>query len=160
MRCFADDTISYSYLPEMIPNLEKLEESIQIMSDWFSENILKTNTDKCHLITSSKVPVNFQISNIKGTSESWVKLLDIHIENRLNFDYHLSQVCKKASKKLHASARIFKYVETSKRRVLINFFITSQFSYCPLIWMFHGRRIEHMINKIPERALRLIYPFD
>ena len=90
MRCFADDTISYSYLPEMIPNLENLEKSIQIMSDCFSENILKTNADKCHLIASSKVPVNFQISNIKGTSESWVKLLDIHIENRLNFDYHLS----------------------------------------------------------------------
>ena len=66
---------------------------------------------------------------------------------------------KKASKKQHALARIFKYVETSKRRVLANSFIASQFSYCPLIWMFHGRKMEHRVN-IHERALRLIYPSD
>ena len=130
------------------------------MFDWFSENFLKANADKCHLIASSKVPVDIQISDIKVTSESRVKLLGIHIDNRLNFDYHVSQLCKKASKKLHALAGIFKYVETSKRRVLVNSFIKSQFSYCPLIWMFHSRRMERRINKINQRALRLIYPSD
>ena len=130
------------------------------MFDWFSENFLKANADKCHLIASSKVPVDIQISDIKVTSESRVKLLGIHIDNRLNFDYHVSQLCKKASKKLHVLAAIFKYVETSKRRVLVNSFITSQFSYCPLIWMFHSRRMERRINKIHQRALRLIYPSD
>ena len=69
-----------------------------------------------------------------------------------------SQLCKNAVKKLHALARVFKYLETSKRRVHVNSFITSQFSYCPLIWMFHCRKIEHRINKIHERALCLIYP--
>ena len=106
------------------------------------------------------MPVDIQISDIKVTSKSRIKLLGIHRDNRLNFDYHVSQLCKKASKKLHALARIFKYVETSKRRVLVNSFITSQFSYCPLIWMFHSRKMEHSINKIHERALRLIYPSD
>ena len=58
-----------------------------------------------------------------------MNILSTHIDNRLNFDYHVSQLCKKASKKLHALARIFKYVETSKPRVFVNSFITSQFSY-------------------------------
>ena len=132
----------------MIHVLEKIEKGIQS----------KANTDKCHLTASSKGPVDIQISDIKVTSKSRIKLLGIHRDNRLNSDYHVSQLCKKASKKLHALARIFKYVETSKRRVLVNSFITSQFSYCPLIWMFHSRRMEHRINKIHESALRLIYP--
>ena len=136
----------------MVAILEKLEKGIQSMFDWFSEDFLKANADKCHLIASSKVPADIQISDIKVTSQSRDKLLAIHIDNRLNFDYHVSQLCKKASKKLHALTRIFKYVETSKHRVLVNFFITSQFSYCPLIWMFHSRRMEHRINKIDERA--------
>ena len=34
-------------------------------------------------------------------------------------------------------------------------FITSQFSYCPLVWMFHSRTLNNRINKIHERALRL-----
>ena len=127
------------------------------------KKLLKANADKSHLIASSKVPVAIQISqifDIKVTSESRVKLLGIHMDNRLNFDYHVSQLGKKASKKLQVLARIFKYVETSKRSVLVNSFITSQFSYCPLIWMFHSRRMEQRTNKIHERALRLTYPSD
>ena len=36
-------------------------------------------------------------------------------------------------------------------------FIASQFSYCPLIWMFHSRTLNNRINDIHERALRLTY---
>ena len=39
-------------------------------------------------------------------------------------------------------------------------FITSQFQYCPLIWMFHGRQLNKKINKIQERALRITYKDD
>ena len=83
-----------------------------------------------------------------------------YTDNRLNFHYHVSQVCKKASKKLYALAATFKYVETSKRRVLVNSFITSQFTSCTIIWMFHSRRMRQRINKIHERALRRIYLSD
>ena len=109
---FADDTTLYICLPEMITILEKLEKGIQNMFDWFSENFLKTNADKYHLIVSSKVPVDTQMCDIKVTNESRVILLDIDIDNRLDFDYHVSRLCKKACEKLRALARIFKYVET------------------------------------------------
>ena len=36
-------------------------------------------------------------------------------------------------------------------------FITSQFNYCPLAWMFHNRTLNNKINKLHERALRLVY---
>ena len=36
-------------------------------------------------------------------------------------------------------------------------FVTSQFSYCPLIWMFHSRRLNNKINSIHERALKITY---
>ena len=36
-------------------------------------------------------------------------------------------------------------------------FITSQFSYCSLIWMLHSRTLNNRINNIRERALRLTY---
>ena len=46
----------------------------------------------------------------------------------------------------------------SRRKLLANAFILSQFSYCPVIGMFHSRAMEHRINRIQERTLRLIYP--
>ena len=90
-------------------------------------------------------------------SEEKVKLLGIHIGNRLNFDYHISQLSKKAGKKLHALTRVFKYMDISQRKLISNAFIMPQFSCCPLIWMFHSRAMEHRINRIHERTLRLIY---
>ena len=64
----------------------------------------------------------------------------------------------KAGKKLHALTRVFKYMNISLRKLIANAFIMSQFSYCPLIWMFHSRAMKHRINRIHERTLRLIYP--
>ena len=34
-------------------------------------------------------------------------------------------------------------------------FITSQLSYCPLVWMFHSRSLNSKIDSIHERALRI-----
>ena len=42
----------------------------------------------------------------------------------------------------------------------MNTFIQSQFNYCPLIWMFHCRTINNKINRLHERALRLVYKND
>ena len=124
---FADDTTPYTLLPEMIPILEKLEKGKQNMFEWFSWNFLKVIADKCDLIASSKLPVeiNQLIFDIKVTSESMVKILGIYLDKRLNFDYHVIKLCIKAIKKLHVLARVFKYVETSNRRVLANSFITT-----------------------------------
>ena len=44
-----------------------------------------------------------------------------------------------------------------KLRTVMNAFFTSQFAYCPLIWMFHNRTLNNRINKLQERALRLVH---
>ena len=45
----------------------------------------------------------------------------------------------------------------SKRRNLMNSFITSQFNYCPLVSMFHSHSINNTINRLHERVLRIVY---
>ena len=70
---------------------------------------------------------------------------------------NVSQLCKRAGKKAHALTRVFKYMKISELKLISNAFMMSQFSCCPLIWMFHSRAMEHRINRIHERTLRLIY---
>ena len=36
-------------------------------------------------------------------------------------------------------------------------FIESQFSYCPLVWMFSSRKMNKRINFIHEMSLRIVY---
>ena len=130
---FAGDNTPYSCLSNMISVLGQLKGGIDKIFDWFKKNFLEGNADKCHLITSSKSPVGVENANMTIMSQEKVKLLGIHIDNRLNFDYHISQLCKKAGKKLHALTRVFKYMDISQRKLTANAFIMSQFSYCPLL---------------------------
>ena len=95
--------------------------------------------------------VGIGVANMTIMSEEKVKLLGIHIDSRLNFDYHISQLCKKDGKKLLALTRVFKYMGISQRKLIANAFIMSQFSYCPLIWMFHSQAMELRINRTHEK---------
>ena len=79
------------------------------------------------------------------------------IGTKLSFENHVSYLCKKASQKLHALARIANYMDVSKRKCLMKVFVTSQLNYCPLIWIFHSRELNNRINRIHEQALRLVY---
>ena len=58
---------------------------------------------------------------------------------------------------MHALARISTYMEKPQLELTITTFIMSHFSYCPLVWMFHDRASNNKINKIHERALRIIH---
>ena len=79
------------------------------------------------------------------------------IDSDLKFDIHVNNLCKKATQKLNALARISGYMDSSKKRTIMKAFITSHFSYCRLVWMFHSRELNNKINRIHESSLRLVY---
>ena len=70
---------------------------------------------------------------------------------------HIQKVCKQASNKLHALARISKFLTDQQRIILMKSFVISQFNYCPITWMYCQRQSNNLINKIHERALRIAY---
>ena len=80
------------------------------------------------------------------------KILGVYFDNKLNFNQHVDKLCKKASHKLHALARVSVSMSCRQKKQIMNAFITSQFGYCPLIWMFHNRKMLKQINRIHERA--------
>ena len=86
-----------------------------------------------------------------------MELLGITIDKNLNFTDHVSKLCKKGNQKLHALARISKHLNEDKLKIVMKTFIQSQFNYCPLVWMFHNRTLNNKINRLHERALRIVY---
>ena len=85
------------------------------------------------------------------------KLLGITIDKELKFDKHLLDICKKASAKVTALARLVSIVPFEKKKILMKYFTESQFSYCPLLWMFCSRELNRKVNHIHERGLRMVY---
>ena len=85
------------------------------------------------------------------------KLLGVKFDKKLAFDDHISDICKKAGRKISALSRVTPYMRIAKKRILINAFFTSQFSYCPPVWMCYSRTNNSKINRLHERCLRLVY---
>ena len=135
-------------------NLEKLEEVGKVLFEWFSNNFLKANADKCHLILSTDEPFSINVDNgvIKNSNNK--KLLGINLNNSLGFDTHAVNICNRGSKKPHALARISQYMNIHKRRMTMNAFIASEFGYCQLVWMVHSRKLNSQVNKLHERVLK------
>ena len=126
---YADDNTPYAYSSKIEHALTNLQGASEKLFSWFSANHLVVSAGKCDLITSSNLPVDICVTNTKISNVERVKLLGVNFEGRLNFDYHVNTLLKKANKKCHALARVCNYMGTKKRRVLMNAFITSQFSY-------------------------------
>ena len=49
------------------------------------------------------------------------------------------------------------FLSFNKRRTLFKALVGSQFKYCLIVWVFHSRRTNNKINRLPERALRIVY---
>ena len=39
----------------------------------------------------------------------------------------------------------------------MNSFMICHVSYCPVVWMFHSRKLNARINRVHKRALRVVY---
>ena len=129
---YADDNTPYATEDSIEKLLETLEKEMNILLEWFNFNEMKSNTDKCHLIIVNNQDKSIKIGKDVITSETRVKLLGVTIDNKLNFNEHVDNICKKANNKLHALARIAKYLSPEKLRILMKTFVESQFNYCPL----------------------------
>ena len=120
---------------------------------------MKLNEDKCLLMISggksNEVSVKIGEANVKESKEE--KLLGIIFDQTLSFKQHFKTLCKRASQKLHALARISCCMDTEMLKQVMQASVVSHFSYSPLVSMFYDRSLNHRINYIHERALRFAY---
>ena len=153
---YADDNTPYCSSFRLNKVINKLEECTNNLFKWFHENHMKANADKCHLLvtTNSAVSANIEEFVINNSNEE--KLLGTKIDTKLSFENHVCSLCKKASQKLHALARIVNYMDLWKYQFLMKASVTSESNCCSLIWMFHSRELNNRINRIHERALRVV----
>ena len=75
--------------------IKLLQKNINKLFGWFSDNFLKANLDKCHLLINTDENVALKIKNETITNSSNQELLGILINNKFGFNEHIISVCKK-----------------------------------------------------------------
>ena len=106
------------------------------------DNQMIVNPDKFQAIlqnsrnSNNYERVKLEIGSAKTETKNTVNLLRITIENKLNFEEDISELCKKASMQLNAASRLQRFTGKEQKEAFINSFIFSNFNYCPVFWHF------------------------
>ena len=153
----ADDTTPYIRGQDFSSIINFLEPNVNTLFNWFRQNGLIANSSKSHILISPYERMTLKIHDSIITSSSSLELLVVLIDSELTFHNHITRLYSKSNQKLSALARVSKYMTLPKRRLLMSSYITSQFNYCPLVWMIYNRKLNKKINKAHERALRIVY---
>ena len=103
---YADDNNLFSIGKDKIK--DALAKNFGIITNWFYENFMVLNSKKCHFMCIGRDGENetftFKDANHKNNKEEVI--LGITIDNKLNFDTHIRNMCKKSSQKIISLSRI------------------------------------------------------
>ena len=122
---------------------------------------MKTNPEKFQAIAVGQQTFNenitFNLENSVITCEENVKLLGVTIDFKLNFDEHVSNVCKTSIKAIKCSKTDWKaFVQIRKTKDIL-FIYSLKLQLLFLTWHVFGEVNTKKTEKIQERALRFIY---
>ena len=127
---------------------------------WFESNHKKSNTSKFQAIILKPCPSTEPIMvDIKGQSvqpSDCVKLLGVHVDDKLRFQNHISVICSPATRQTNAINTISKFLSKDCKVKLYNAFILSNFLYCSIVWNFCSSQCTYKIDKIQKRALQVV----
>ena len=125
---FADDNTPFTSANNIDDLIDSLEKASSSLFKWFKDNLFKGNPDKCHLLVSTNEKTKINIGEFSIENNDYEKSLGVKVDNKLTFDYHVSDMCKKANRKINALARIAPFINKNKRRILMNSIFRSQFT--------------------------------
>ena len=159
---FADDNTLSAFAETILELIDILQSGSEIVSDWFKNNKVIANPDKLQAIflnkrrgdhTNQRIVVDNQ--NLKVVSS--VELLGIQIDDKHNFNLHISNICRSTANQLNALIRLKRFLGFTEKRILINSYFMANFNYCPLVWMFSSASSLKKIENLQKRALRFLY---
>ena len=157
---YADDNHLYNK-NECIENLKiDLVNDANAAVTWFNENHMVANPDKFQCIMlfrngGASIPLSVHNNILYPTVE--IKVLGVTLDDTLNFKSYVTDICNRASRQINSIKRFAKYPKIERRLSVYNISIQSNCSYCPLAWIFCGRKKSNKLEKLQERALRIVF---
>ena len=128
---FADDNTLTIFAQNVCNLISVLESESNIAIDWFETNKMIVNLGKFQSIIIDKKKQDhkketFEIGDKVIEASPLVKLLGVQIDDKLNFNLHITNICRSAANQLHALIRQFLSLEAKK--LLVNNYFYSNFN--------------------------------
>ena len=155
---YADDNSYMCAGYDYIQTQQCLMQNVEKVIAWYEENNMKVNPDKFKYIVFGKHDnVDcVSIKNIRIAPETTVKILGLHLDNRLTFNKHISSIGTKAGRQIQVLARLSSTLNVSNRMLLYNSYMECYLNYCSYIWHFCSKKDTYKLEKLQKKALQYI----
>ncbi|CAH2084629.1 unnamed protein product [Euphydryas editha] len=135
-----------------------LQSDINELLDWFKNNGMELNINKCSQITFTRknkpYVYNYLISGSLLNVVDTIKDLGVIIDRKLTFIPHIDTIIKKASKSLGFIIRNTKsFLKTETKVFLFNSLVRSLLEYCCVVWRPHYAVHSLRIERLQKRLL-------
>ena len=155
----ADDN-NISYASTSIDDLTNtLTEDTLAAINWCKMNGMEANADKfqCAIMDrKGKISSCLSIHDSSIHSAETINVLGIKLDCKLSFNAHIADIAKRASKQINILKRLSKFLDEGSRMSVYKTFISANFNYCPVTWIFCGRKNTIKLEKLQERAFRFV----
>ena len=162
-RMYADDTHITFAGSDLNLIQSSLYHDLENLNKWLVSNRLTLNTSKTEFtLIGSRQRLNtlsdtlkLSIDNVPIEQVS-VKSLEVYIDENLTWHFHIDKLCKKIASAIGAIKRVKPFVPQSTLLCIYNSLVQPQFDYCGLVWGNCGRTLSNKLQKLQNRAARVI----
>ena len=119
---FADDNTLSAFATTVLRLIKILESKSEVVIDWFKKNMMVVNPDKFQPIILDKrksdhANERITVDNHQIQVVSNVKLLGLQLDDKLNFNLHISNICKSTANQLNLLIRLKKFVNFEEKKI-------------------------------------------
>ncbi len=179
---FADDTCALDSDPNLTTLINRMNIELQKLTDWFLINKISVNITKCKYIifhrNKTKIAENTppiilntilstQTPNINSTiplervhknneNNKYYKYLGILIDENLNLNLHVDNLCKKLNRALFCLNRTKHLLDLKALKLLYYSLFHSHLLYCNIIFSLISQTNTNRISILQKKAIRTI----
>lgn len=155
VKMFADDTKVYSQI-DNLSDCEDLQQDLNTLGAWADHWLLRFNETKC-IVLRIRHAIEFQYS-LNGTylnEENNQRDLGVIISNTLKPETHISDIIKKANRRIGLIKRCFTSYTPEKVKTLYSTMIRPVLEYGSIIWSPHLKKDISQLEAVQRRCIRL-----
>ena len=139
-----------------------MNENMDKACSWYKDNFLRANKEKYQTMTVTgqkvqELPVEFINNDDVVQQIKALKLLGVTITDKLTFNEHISNTCKKASQRVGVLMRLPNLIPTDAKLMLYKTAILPHLTYCRLVFHFCRASDCKKLEGTQERVLRAVF---
>ena len=158
LHLYADDTTTYASDRDIVTLEISLNQDLNILVTWFSQNYLTVNSIKTQgmLLGSHTHVPKFFIGDTKVELANALKILGVNFDNKLTYREHISNMLKKVYAKIGVLRRLKRLMPHNMSLSLYKAYLLPHLEYCSPLLIKINKTLNSKLVSANQYALKTL----